>query len=45
MENMDVDMDNTNQALYDRINRLIGDYTIELPAQAILDKGIDKKIQ
>ena len=43
MDNMDVDMDNTNQALYDRINRLIGDYTIELPAQAISNTGIDKK--
>ena len=37
MENMN----NTNQELYDRINRLIGQNTIELPAQP-LPSGVDK---
>lgn len=41
MDNMD-NMDNTNQELYDRINRLIEQNTTELPAEAISD-DVDKK--
>lgn len=45
MNNMDnTNTNNTNQELYDRINRLIGQNTIVLPAQAIPDDtGIDKQ--
>lgn len=35
-------MNDTNQELYDRINRLIGQNTVVLPAQAISD-DVDKK--
>lgn len=41
MDNMN-NMNNTNQELYDRINRLIGHNTIVLPAEAISD-DVDKK--